>query len=327
MSTHDRAVAIAALVVLSAIAAELLAAYSDSTGRPLELLFSVAFFAALYGCPALLIREFARRTNRGWLAMFVLSAAAGLLQAGVIDQSLFAERYGDVRGWEESVRATYVAPLGVSAYMAQNFVLGHVAFSFCAPIALAETIRPAIAHRPWLRRRGRVIAAGLWLLVATMILLDERHATPAEALAALAAVAILIAAARHAQRGTRRTWTPRVHSALIAAFLFAAAHSAAPETWVGTAFAVAVALAGGFLLARAATGGRWALEHAAAVATGVLLARGALAFLYYPLVGETSAAPKYAHNTVMLAVVAGVGAYAIRSAHRRSYNGSILSSS
>jgi hypothetical protein len=52
----------------------------------------------------------------------------------------------------------------------------------------------------------------------------------------------------------------------------------------------------------------------AALATGVLLARGTLAFLYYPLVGETSAAQKYAHNAVMLAVVAAVGAYAIRSA-------------
>jgi hypothetical protein len=45
----------------------------------------------------------------------VLSAAAGLLQAGVIDQSLFAERYGDVRGWGAWVRATCVVPLGVSA--------------------------------------------------------------------------------------------------------------------------------------------------------------------------------------------------------------------
>src|SRR3712207_2128446 len=94
---RGRVVAIGCLVVLSAIGAELLAAYSDSTGRPAEALFAAGFFAMLYGCPALLIREVARRTARGWPTMLLLSAAAGLLQAGVIDQSLFIDDYNDVR--------------------------------------------------------------------------------------------------------------------------------------------------------------------------------------------------------------------------------------
>jgi catechol 2,3-dioxygenase-like lactoylglutathione lyase family enzyme len=38
--------------------------------------------------------------------------------------------------------------------------------------------------------------------------------------------------------------------------------------------------------------------------------------LYYPLVGETSAERKYAHNVVMLLIVAAAGAYAIRRARR-----------
>src|SRR3954470_23327792 len=127
---RDRFVVIGSLVVLSAICAEPLAAYNDTTGRPAELLFSVAFFAMLYGCPTLLIREFARRMGSGWPAMSLLSAAAGLLEAGVIDQSLFSDSYGDVRGWEESLRATYIAPLGLGAYLLQNFVGGHVIYSF-----------------------------------------------------------------------------------------------------------------------------------------------------------------------------------------------------
>ena len=94
-------VPVLALLVLSPIGAELLAAYNDTTGRPLALLGNLVFFAALYGCPALLIRELARRTGRGWPAILLLSAAAGLLQAGVLDQSLFSESYDDVRGWEE----------------------------------------------------------------------------------------------------------------------------------------------------------------------------------------------------------------------------------
>ena len=196
---------IGSLVVLSAIGAELLAAYNDTTGRPAELLVNVVFFAMLYGCPALLIREVARRTGRGWPAMLLLSAAAGLLQAGVIDQSLFSDSYGDVEGWEESLRATYVAPLGLGAYMLQNFVLGHVIYSFCAPIALAEAMRPALADRPWLGRRGIAFATALWLAVAALIFADalgtESHATALEVAATLAVVVALVVAALRAGRG------------------------------------------------------------------------------------------------------------------------------
>ena len=94
-------VPIAALLVLSAIGAELLTAYDDSTGRPIELLVAIAFFGPLYGGPALIIRELARRTGPGWPTMLLLAAAFGLLQPGVIDQSLFSDSYRDVQGWEE----------------------------------------------------------------------------------------------------------------------------------------------------------------------------------------------------------------------------------
>ena len=325
-----------ALLVLSPIGAELLAAYNDTTGRPLALLGNLVFFAALYGCPALLIRELACRTGRGWPAILLLSAAAGLLQAGVLDQSLFSESYDDVRGWEESVRATYVEPLGLSAYMAQNFILGHVIFSFAAPIALAEALRPA--GEPWLRRRGHRGRRGAWLAVAALLIADtsEPRATVGELAVTLAVVAALVAAAlrtgrRRATRSPRssvglhglspdnstlartpplatapasspaaptRRAAPRVRTALGASFLLTAAYSMAPETWAGAAFALAVAALALVLLARHA----WTLEHVVAIASGALLARGALAFTYYPVVGETSAAQKYAHNVVMLAV-------------------------
>jgi hypothetical protein len=315
----DRCVAIAVLLVLSAIGAELLAAYDDSTGRPLELLFSVAFFAALYGCPALLIRELARRSGRGWPAMLALAAAAGLLQAGVIDQSLFADEYGEVRGWEEARQATYLAPLGISAHMALNFVLGHVLFSFCAPIAVAEALRPELAHRPWLRRRGIVTAGAAWALVAAMILADERHATGVEVAVTLAVVAALAGVAL-GRRGVRRrdagdASPPRVRIVLVLSFVLAATYSAAPETWLGVALTGAVLGIAATLLVRSAR--VWRLEHVAA-ATGVLLARGALAFTYYPVVGHTSAAQKYAHNVVMLAIVVAAGAYAVRCARLRA---------
>jgi hypothetical protein len=252
--------------------------------------------------------------------MLVLSAAAGLLQAGAIDQSLFSDSYGDVKGWEQSLRATYVAPLGVGAYMLQSFVLGHVVYSFCAPIALAEAMRPGIAHRAWLGRRGIAVATALWLLVAAAILTDtlnsESHATLGELAATLAVIAALVAAALRAGHSADppRARTPRIRTTLVVSFGAASVHAAMAETWIGFGVASLVAAASGWLLARAARGREWGLEHVAAVATGVLLSRGALAFLYYPVVGETPAGRKYAHNVVMLAIVATAAAYAIRRA-------------
>lgn len=252
--------------------------------------------------------------------MLVLSTAAGLLQAGVIDQSLFSERNGDVEGWEESVRATYVAPLGLGAYMLQNFVLGHVIYSFCAPLAVAEALRPSIAHRPWLGRRGITVATGLWLLVAALIYADtpsnESHATLPEVAATLAVIAALVAAAFRVGRIERpaRDRTPGVRTALVVSFVAASGLASVTETWSGVAVATLVAAASGGLLARAARGRDWGLAHVAAIATGALLSRGALAFLYYPVVGETSAERKYAHNVVMLLIIGAAGAYAIRRA-------------
>ena len=60
-------VPIVAVLVLSPVGAELLAAYSDSTGRLAGVVFAIVFFAGLYGCPAL-ARSGSRAPSRTWLA-------------------------------------------------------------------------------------------------------------------------------------------------------------------------------------------------------------------------------------------------------------------
>ena len=248
----------------------------------------------------------------------MLAAAVGLLKAGAIDQSLFADSYGDVRGWEETVRATYVAPLGIAAFPAQSFVVGHVLFSFCAPIALAEAIRPEIAYRPWLGRPGLLVAVGAWLTAAALILNDalgESYATWLELAVTAALVGALVGASLLLRfpAPTNRP-APQVRTVIAASFGLTTAGTVVPETWVGFGIALAVLAVALWLLFRFAGGPGWTLAHTAAVGAGALLSRGALAFLYYPLVGETSAAQKYTHNVVMLLVVAAVCAFA----HRRS---------
>ena len=62
------------VLILAPIGAELLTAYGESTGDPGAVAFSLVFFAALYGAPALLARELVagkagvgRRYSSCWL--------------------------------------------------------------------------------------------------------------------------------------------------------------------------------------------------------------------------------------------------------------------
>jgi hypothetical protein len=319
----SRLLQVVALMVLAAIAAES-AAYDETTGRSLELAWGILFFAPLYGGPAVLIREAARRASLGWPAMVLFSAAFGLLQAGVIDQSLFSTEYREIEDWEELLRGTFVEPLGLSAYLAQTFVVGHVVYSYCAPIAIVEALRPSHAHEPWLRSGGIVVVSVLYLAVAAVILGDHLANEPSHASGGQVAAALLVAAAFVAggvALGRRdpapgRGSTPRLWVVTAGGFVAASLHGAIDPTWLGVAQAAAIGALACALLVRASRTSGWGLEHAAAVAAGALLSLAALAFAYDPLIGDVSTARKYAHNAVMLMLIATVSVVAITRARR-----------
>jgi hypothetical protein len=76
------------LTVLAPIVAEFL--LGDFSIRSLNLVLALL---PLYGGGALLIREVARRTRRGWPTILLLGAAYSLLEEGGLTQSLFNPNY------------------------------------------------------------------------------------------------------------------------------------------------------------------------------------------------------------------------------------------
>lgn len=191
-------------------------------------------------------------------------------------------------------------------------------YSFCAPIALVEGMFPAQARRPWLRRGGLIAAAVSWLLVAAAIFADAGEATANELVSTLAVVAVLVVAALRVRSPRRPAHGPRIETLLAGSFALATAHALMPDTWLGTAGALLIALAAGaWLLA----GGGLDPRPCAALAAGALVSRGTLAFTYFPLVGETPAIAKYAHNVVMIAIVLGATARALRPGALRNLLG------
>lgn len=313
---------IVGLLCMCGIGAELLTAYSDNTGDPGAVAFALVFFGALYGAPALVARDLVRRLGWGWPSLLLVFAALGTAQACLIDQSMFSVDYQGYEGWEEMRQGTLIPALGISASNAYNFVTGHVIYSFAAPVALAEAWAPQRARKPWLGPIGTVVAVLAYGGAAAMILSDpeSRSGTPAQLAVSVGIVAAFIVAAtlvgrRRASKAHTTTETAGrlpLWPVFAVALLAGSIPSFATESWGGVLMSAAVT--GGFgiaILVAARTWG-WSLRHSATVAFAFLLGRGALAFTYFPLLGDVAAVPKYAHNTVMILAVIAAGWLALR---------------
>ncbi|GLW25920.1 hypothetical protein Mame01_59620 [Microbispora amethystogenes] len=313
----------AGLMVLSPMCAEYLAGYDDSTGDPFVLVVSLMIFSPLYGAPALLIRETARRLGLGWPEILALAAAFGVLQAGVIDQSLFSEGYRDIPYWEEMIRPTYVEPLGLAAHTALAFVGGHAIWSFGVPIALTEALAPRFSRTPWLRAPGLAAAVALYLAAATLVLTDHLrtesdHASAAQIGGALAVAALLaLLALLRTVRARRRPGSPapdvsprrppRPVAVAAAGLVAGLAFDLLPATWAGVAGGLALLALTAAAAGRLARSPAWTCRHVAALAAGAMTARTVVGFFVVPL-GNVAPVAKYAHNVAFLtgAVLLGV---------------------
>jgi hypothetical protein len=326
-------VQILALAGLAGVGAELLAAYAENTGNVPAILFALVFFAALYGAPALLARELVRRAGRGWPSLLLLMLALGIAQACLIDQSLFSADYSGYEGWVESRRAGFIPFLSISADQAFNFVIGHVIFSFGAPVAIAEAWRPHRALQPWLGPVGIVIAAVAYIGAALLIAFDpasQSASAPQFILSALLVLACILAAWR-VGRGARPAAAaeqempsigPRAVFAMALVPALVLASDLFGESLAGLAFNAAVTGALGALVWWRARQPGWTVRHIAAVALAFLVSRGALAFTYFPLAGQVEAPAKYGHNIVMLLIVLIAGWFALRPGAAPARHGS-----
>ncbi len=308
-----------ALLVLSPVCAEYLWGYDDTTGDALVLLGGLLIFSPLYGAPALLIREAAVRLGLRWPGILLLAAAAGLIQAGIVDQSMFSINYRDIPYWDDITVPTAIGPLGISVYTALTFVGGHVVLSFGAPIAVVQGLSGDAVRRPWLGRVGLVVTAFFYVAACALVLGDHLnseadHASLTQVAVASVVVLLLITAAV----ATRRVRRDRVAGEAPAPWLVglggcavALSYTFLPPSAAGTVALELIAIALTVVLIWLSLRSGWTSAHTVAVAGGALVAAGAGAFLTDPL-GDVPALAKYAHNVVLLALVAGLTVWATK---------------
>ena len=307
------------LFVLAPVCAEYLWGYDDSTGNPETLVGNLIVFSPLYGAPALLIREAARRFDLGWPGILLLAGAFGVVEAGLVDQSMWSTDYRDIPYWQEMSVPTYLAPIGLSVYLAISFVGGHAILSIGSPIAVVETLTPRRRHAPWLGPVTLVVVALLYvgasaLVVADAVSTGEASATPAQLTASgLAALGLAVAAVVVGRRPAliRPGSVPAPWQVAVGSFVLMLGWVAIPPSRIGTALVVFLAVGTIVVVWRLSHRGDWGQRHVLALAGGALVAAGCFAFQTSPI-GDVTDAQKYAHNVVLLVLVVGLCAWAAR---------------
>lgn len=301
---------VAGLFVCAPVCAEYLLGYDETTGDWLALLGGLVVLGPLYGAAALLIRELARRFGLGWLGIMCLAAAWGTVEAGLVDQSMFNPAYRDIAYWDQLWSPTAIPGIGVSAFAAWTFVLGHVVFSLAAPIAIIESLSGRHRHEPWLSRVGLVIVATLAVAGALAVWADHLSSetfriSATQAMASLVVTSAFTAAAWRVRLPASSMPLGVLPPVAIGAGALAAAltvQAFAPPTWPGIALVVAITGAAFGVLVHQSRSMYWTVQHRLAAAGGALLGSTAAGWFIDPL-GTVTTADRLAHHTLLSAAL------------------------
>ena len=149
------------LFLLSPAIGELL----SSSMPPAEFFNPFAFLlvAVLYGGGALLCRELTVRWGKGWLTLFILAAAYGIVEEGLMVKSFFNENWVDIGNL-----GTYGRWAGVNWVWSLNLTIYHAAISIATPVFLTGLLFPKRRSDRWLGPRAFWAVFGL--LVADVLL-------------------------------------------------------------------------------------------------------------------------------------------------------------
>lgn len=265
---------------------------------PLKLLPALVFLAPAYGGGAVLIRETARRTGRGWPTMLMLGAAYTLIAEGLVTQSLFNPDYLQ-KHWHLLYPA-YIPALGIGGWWTLFMFNLHTFWSMGVSIALVEALFPAEAETPWMGRVGDSVVALVFVLGSTASFLlgwkqnqfvaSHAQLLSAATLSVLLMVCAFLIPARRSGGSEGGLPSPRKSSPWITgavAFVLGMGVMSIPPEWgwgaVGAILVIDIVFLVLVALFSRQTG--WSALHVLGLAAGGALAYGIHAFMAKPLMG------------------------------------------
>ncbi len=162
----------------------------------------------LYGTGVLVVREVSLRWKTGWWGILLLGAAYGIVEEGLAVTTFFNPTLPQL-----GTLAWYGRDLGINWLWAAWLTTFHAIVSIAIPILLMEWRWPALKGRRLLAHRQLLLTVGLLGLAAVTINALVHAASPyreagPEYLAALAAIALLVYAARHPSAWWARPTAP-----------------------------------------------------------------------------------------------------------------------
>ncbi|WP_337852238.1 hypothetical protein [Rathayibacter sp. YIM 133350] len=233
-------------------------------GSPGQQVAQLVLFTAFYGSAAVLIREITRRGGRGWPAMLLLALAFGVIEEGLIDQSLFNPDFAGRRLLDPG----FIPAVGIGGPWTIFVLSLHVIWSIGAPIAIAEALYPdplpdrppRLPQRqaPWLRVGDVIVAVVLCIVGAAAIFFFTTVAAGFAAqagqlvgAAAIAGVAVPVALRmpRRSPRGTRPLWPAVLLAFATTSGYMLVDHLGALSPWLVCGLLVALLLLGGIIAA------------------------------------------------------------------------------
>ncbi|MBO3749463.1 hypothetical protein J5X84_25570 [Streptosporangiaceae bacterium NEAU-GS5] len=285
---------------------------------PITFVVSLALLAPLYGGAAVLIRETARRTGRGWPTMVLLGLAYGVFEEGILTQSLFNPDYAGAHLLERG----FIPALGIALPWTLFVLTLHTVWSVGVPIAMLEELAGERRTTPWLGRVGLIVTSVLFTAGSIAIFFgsyaDGKFMAPWPRLVAVLVVvaALIVAAFKVPQPRSRtgaapRPWAPfALTLALGAVFMVAFTEASAVVTVAGFLVLFAVAA-----VATVVWSGRpgWDGRHRVALAGGALLTYAWHGFTMTSLVPSTPLIDLVSHILFAAGAVALLG-----SAYRRA---------
>lgn len=282
---------------------------------PARQIAAIPFLAPMYGGGALLVREAARRAGRGWPTMLLLAAAYGVLEAGLIDQSMFNPSFQG----HDFQSSTPIPALGISATNTLSFVAGHVIWSIGVPIAIVEALVPHRSPAPWLGKVGLSVAGVFYVLGSSIIFRDlqekEGFLASAPQLVGAGAVAASLIAVSFAVGRRPGTWADRRAPSpwLVGAASFVASSMffARSDTWlVGVVLGTALLAVAVTVVTRYSRSAGWGAAHQLALAGGALATYAWGGYVLLSMTGSADAVNLVGQSVLVLGVVALLAAAA-----------------
>ncbi|MER5646312.1 hypothetical protein [Streptosporangium sp. NPDC002524] len=287
----------------------------------------VVVFVPLYGCGALLVRELARRTGRGWPTIALLAGAYGVLEEGFATMSLFNPDFAGHRLLDESP----LPFLGMGAKWTVYVLSLHVIWSVCTSIALAETLFPSRARVPWLRTRGLVVTSVVFLITVALYWAGALYAAgttpgvpvfrpsaPQMIATAVTAVALVVAAFAVRPNATASRPSGFVPSPLLVFAGSLVAASAVRQSahhlhgWVSVAVCLSAEIVAVAALWWYGRRRGWGPPQVFAAASGAVVAYAWSSFFLTPIVGTTDPVVARVGNVVYTLIAVAILALAAR---------------